>query len=249
MKRNKLLEERLPIILLIVSGLIFINYQENKRIENESANNLPIFEFMTGDTQSSTTWEQAPSDKLLFTTDCLLSSTWEYKIINIFTSPQNSPLNPRDYISYTKPFTISWNIGSAKLCVVSDMVDYRKKHQFTYSTYILFNDRWMDGHLNVGFSKKNNVIYDYTSSPNEPFLNGRFRWDETPKIYSNIDLSNVIVADFVNGWSKEINILKRLQQQWPIRIGGFVNAKNGEWIIKKFVIAYKCEDWSDCKIE
>lgn len=184
-----------------------------------------------------------------FIEECKPVNTWEYKILNVFDHPINSPLNPKDYISYTKPFTISWDINSAKLCIVSDVVDYRKKHQFTYSTYILFNDKWMDGHLNVGFSKKNNVIYDLNSSANEPFLDGRFRGDETPKIYSNINLSHVRVANFVNGWSKVINILERLQQEGEIRIWWFVNAKNGEWIIKKFIIAYKCEDWSDCKIE
>lgn len=208
-----------------------------------------VINLFTGDIIESMAWDNLTSDEFTFITDCIPHNTWEYKILNVFTSPQNSPSNPRNYISYTKSFTIIWNISGAQLCVVSDVIDYRKKHQFTYSTYILFNDKWMDGHINVGFSKTNNVIYDFTSSPREPFLDGRFRWDETPKIYSNIDLSKVRVADFANWWSKEINILSRLQKQWPIKIGWFVNAKNWEGIIKKFVIAYKCEEWSNCEIK
>lgn len=183
-----------------------------------------------------------------FIETCDVINTGEFKILEVFKTPNYSPTNPSAYLNYTKQYIITWKIQDAKLCIVADVVNYRKKHQYTYSTYILFSSLEYAGHINVGYSPKNWVIYDYTTSPRESFLDGRFWWDETPKIY-NLNLERVIVANPEDkGW-KPISPLKRLQQQWPIRIGWFVNAKNWEGIIQKFVIAYKCEDWSDCKIE
>ena len=236
--------------LLVLRSLPSHNIQENiinKQFNDNSfivpSNNI------TWDIANNSTWADIEKWEFNFIWECEPSNnTSEYKLLNVFSQEKRSPLDPKDYANYTTLFTIKWKINTAKLCIVADVVDYRKKHQFTYSTYILFSSTDYAGHINVGYSPKNWVVYDYTSSPREPFLDGRFWWDESPKIY-NLDLAQIRVANPEDKWWKRIYPIQRLQKQWPVRIWWFVNAKNGEGIIQKFIIAYKCEDWSDCKIE
>lgn len=174
---------------------------------------------------------------------CEIVYTGSYKVVSVFDDPVFSPTDFKNHLSYSNEFLISGHIEEAYGCIVADVVDYRKTHRFHYSTYIIFHEPKYAGHINVAYSTKNRVMYDYTSDPRHQFLDGRFRWDETPKIYrpEDLNLEKIVVADIQNGWYKEIQPLERLQQQWPIRIGWFVNAQNGEGILRKFIIIYKGE--------
>lgn len=248
------------IILGVLFGLYFLRSlptEPNSIMQNtgdfsiwDKDNNsfiVPV-DVLSGDVSNDESINNSGDIQFQFIGQCDNNHQEWYKTLNVFDKPSYSPTNASLYRNYTKPYTITWKIKDAKLCIMADVVDYRKKHQYTYSTYILFSSPEYAGHINVGYSPNNRVIYDYTTSPRESFLDGRFWGNEAPKIY-NINLDKLRVANPEDkGW-KRIYPLKRLQKEWAIRIGGFVNAKNGEWIIKKFVIAYKCEDWSDCKIE
>lgn len=249
-------------ILLLITSISFfsknaeINSQNEieKELEKESENNMPIVDILETD-DWVLSWEDnswfiiswSYDSWIIFYEDCLIWNTWDYKILNVFSSAIKSPLNPQEYKNYTNQYNIIWKINDAKLCIVSDVVNYRKTHQYTYSTYILFWDNKYAWHINVWYSLKTKVVYDKTSWWTKD-LDWRFWGNETPKIY-NLDLNSVKVADTINWWTKKISPLKRLQQGWSIRIWWFVNAKNWEWRINKFVLAYKCKEWSECIIQ
>lgn len=262
MKKDSLLKSILvdifPIIILFLFWMWYINknntIEAERELEKESWNNMPImdidisWEKIELNTGIEYTWIIDLDVKSFnFVEDCSIENTWEYKVLNVFKSPSKSPSDPKAYLSYTNPYTIIWNIEDAKLCIVSDVVDYRKRHQYTYSTYILFWDKEYWWHINVWYSPKTKVVYDKNSWWTKD-LDGRFWGDEAPKIYK-LNLSSLKVANINEWWTKTIYPLKRLQKKWNIRIWWFVNAKNWEGIIKKFVIAYRCEKWSNCSIK
>lgn len=226
-----------------------INTGDIEQIENDGSMDVTdVIIWDISDGEAVYTWEIDKIKDFSFSETCLIENTWDYKILEVFSTPQKSPTDTKEYTKYTKPYTISGKIEDAKLCIVSDVVDYRKKHQYTYSTYIIFWSSDYAWHIHVWYSKNNWVVYDKTSGWTSD-LDWRFRWDETPKIYNLNDLNSLKVADTVNWWTKKINIIERLNKEWNIRIWWFVNAKNWEWRINKFILAYKCADWSDCSIK
>lgn len=245
----------MPILLLLATLLIYFAFyfKEKSNLEqiqqdwwSMDITDVVIWDISNIDTIG--TWKMDDINEFSFSENCLIENTWDYKILEVFSEPKKSPTNAKDYILYTNPYYISWRIEDAKLCIVADVVDYRKKHQYTYSTYIIFWSSDYAWHIHVGYSKNNWVIYDRTSWWTSD-LDGRFRWDETPKIYNLNNLNNLKVADTASWWTKKIKIIERLQKQWNIRIWWFVNAKNWEWRINKFILAYKCTDWNDCSIK
>lgn len=244
----------MPIILLLITLVLYFVFYFKEKSNIEQIKNdwsMDVTDVIIWDISDSETVYTGEIEKIKdfsFSETCLIENTWDYKILEVFNTPQKSPTNTKEYTKYTKPYIISWKIQDAKLCIVADVVDYRKKHQYTYSTYIIFWSSDYAWHIRVWYSKNNGVVYDKSSWWTSD-LDGRFRWDETPKIYNLSNLNNLKVADTIKWWTKIINIIERLQKQWNIRIWWFVNAKNWEWRINKFILAYKCADWSDCSIE
>lgn len=164
-----------------------------------------------------------------------------YKSVDVFKEPKKSPADFNAYKSYANSFTISWYINKAYVCIITDVVERRKNDRYKYSLYVLFNDSKYAWHINVGYSQNNWVMYDYTSRGANSKLDWIFWWSDTPKRYI-LDLNDLTVADTKNIDSvydyTTIKPLTRLQQEWQIRIWWFVNAKNWEGIIRKFVIFY-----------
>ncbi len=243
----------MPIILLWITLILYFVFYFKEKNDIEQIKNdgsMDVTDVITWDISNieSNTWDVQIINNFSFSEECIVENTWDYKILEVFISPQKSPIDAKNYIEYTKPYTIIWRIQDAKLCIVSDVVDYRKKHQYTYSTYIIFWSSDYAWHIRVWYSKKNWVVYDKASGWTSD-LDGRFRGDETPKIYNLDDLNNLKVADTLNWWTKKINIIERLNKEWNIRIWWFVNAKNGEWRINKFILAYRCSTWSNCIIK
>ena len=162
----------------------------------------------------------------------------KYKILQVFNKETISPIDFKDFKSYSNVFYVSWVIEEAYLCISSSVVPYRQNKRFYYTTYILFNDTDQAWHIRVWYSTEKKILYDYTSAPNEKELYGRFRWADVPKIYQE-SLESIIVANREKGWTTTIHPINRLKQQWRIRIWWFVNATNQEGIIKEFFIIYK----------
>lgn len=246
------------IVILLTVGLIIFLYFEYSEIQNLEISWWDI----TVDTIApidNTSWSEINNEgwiinswSIFINNNCDYNSyskylSWsDYSVIRIFDKPEKSPLDFSAYRWYTNRFNVSGKFEELYLCISANVVERRQNNRFYYTTYVLFNDPEYAWHIRVWYSPTNNVLYDKTSSPSEPFLDWRFWWSDTPKIYQ-LDISNELIVADREAWLKDkkwkpIHPMKRLNDWWILSIWWFVNARNQEWIIEDYLLIYK--GWS-----
>lgn len=217
--------------------LLYINWWFGKIQTTISINNSWTIIYNTW--VNINTWDL----KLVISWNCSINDISNYRTLDIFWEG-NTLKTPstRDLKGYTREISISWYVEEAYICVISDIrADYKKYKAYAFSTYLYLWDANNAGNINVWYSKENRVVYDSSTWwPQDPFIDGRFRWNEAP--YTQVvNLSGVIVANMVNWWKKIIYPIRLFNDWATIRVGGYTNSypnrRAGE--ITKLRIIYK----------